>query len=117
MREGYVNLRMEKKREHMKVGCEEETSSSKRPELVAIVLVLRDTLVTKPMLYLRDNQALLKAVKRWQRRRRKGNVSRSTRHRHFIGSYRESPKRYNSRSSDVSGQKESALRRTCRRRS
>jgi len=32
---------------------------------VAFVLALRGTPVTKPMLYLCDNQALLKAVKRW----------------------------------------------------
>ena len=31
----------------------------------AFVLALRGTPVTKPMLYLCDNQALLKAVKRW----------------------------------------------------
>jgi len=33
--------------------------------LAAFVLALRGTSVTKPMLYLCDNQALLKAVKRW----------------------------------------------------
>jgi len=47
------------------VGCEEEGFSSNRPELAAFVLALRRTPVTKPMLYLCDNQALLKAVKRW----------------------------------------------------
>ena len=59
------------------MGREEEGSSSNRPEPAALVLALRDTPVTKPMMYLRgtpvtkpmlhlcDNQALLKAVKRW----------------------------------------------------
>jgi len=42
----------------------EERSSSNRPELAACVLALRGTPVTKPMLCLSDNQALLKAVKR-----------------------------------------------------
>jgi len=47
------------------VGREEEGSSSNRPELAAFVLALRSTPVTNPMLYLCDNHALLKAVKRW----------------------------------------------------
>ena len=62
---GYVNLRKHRKRQHRKVGREEEGSSSNRPELAAIVLALCGTPVTNPMLYLCDNQALLKAVKRW----------------------------------------------------
>jgi len=62
---GYVNLRGERKRQQRKVGREEEGSSLKRPELAAFVLALRSTPVTKPMLYLCNNQALLKAVKRW----------------------------------------------------
>ena len=62
---GYVNLRKQRKRQERKVGREEEGSSSTRPELAAFVLALRGTLMTKPMLYLCDNQALLKAVKRW----------------------------------------------------
>ena len=48
-----------------KVGREEEGSSSKCLELAAFVLALRGTPVTEPMLYLCDNQALLKAVKGW----------------------------------------------------
>jgi len=47
------------------MGREEEGSSSNRPDLAAFVLALRGTHVTKPMLYLCDNQALLKTVKRW----------------------------------------------------
>jgi len=47
------------------VGREEEESSSNRLELAAFVLALCGTPVTKSMLYLCDNQALLKAVKRW----------------------------------------------------
>jgi len=58
----YVNLRIKRKRQQRKVGHEEEESSSNRPELSAFVLALRGTPVTTPMLYLCDNQALLKAV-------------------------------------------------------
>jgi len=47
------------------VGRKEEGSSSNRPEIAAFVLALRGTPVTNPMLYLCDNQALLKASKRW----------------------------------------------------
>jgi len=47
------------------VRSEEEGSSSNCPELAVFVLALRGTPVTKSMLYLCDNQALLKAVKRW----------------------------------------------------
>jgi len=64
---GYVNLRIQSKRQQRKVGREEEGSSSNRPELAAFVLALRGTLVTKLMLYLCDNQALLKAVKKMGR--------------------------------------------------
>jgi len=62
---GYVNLQKQRKRQKRKVGREEEGSSSNCPELVAFVLALRSTPVTKPMLYLCDKQALLKAVKGW----------------------------------------------------
>jgi len=64
---GYVNLQKQRKRQQRKMGRNEEGSSSNRPELAAFVLALRGTpvTVTKPMLYLCDNQALLKAVKRW----------------------------------------------------
>jgi len=61
----YVNLRKQRKRQQRKVGREEEGSSSNRPKLAAFVWALRGTPVTKRMLYLCDNQALLKAVKRW----------------------------------------------------
>jgi len=61
---GYVNLRGKRKRQQRKVGREEEESSSNRPELAAFVLALRGTPVSKPMLYLCNNQALMKAVKR-----------------------------------------------------
>jgi len=62
---GYVNLRKQRKRQQRKVGHEEEGFSSNRLELAAFVLALRGTSMTKPILYLCDNQALLKAVKRW----------------------------------------------------
>ena len=48
------------------MGCEDEGSSSNRQELAAFVLALRGTPVTK-LMYLCDNQALLKAVKGWVR--------------------------------------------------
>ena len=47
------------------MGREEEGSSSNRPELAAFFLALRDTLIEEPLLYLCDNQSLLKAVTRW----------------------------------------------------
>ena len=61
----YVNLWKQRKRQQRKVGREEEGSSLNRQELAAFVLALRGTPVTKPMLYLCDNQTLLKVVKRW----------------------------------------------------
>jgi len=65
MSAGYVNLRKKRKWQQRKVGRKEEGSSSNRPELAAFVLALCSTPVTTPMLYLCDNKALLKAVKRW----------------------------------------------------
>jgi len=62
---GYNNLRRKKKKQQCKGGHEEEGSSSNRPELAAFFLALRDTLIEKPLLYLCDNQSLLKAVTRW----------------------------------------------------
>ena len=47
------------------MGREEEGSSSNQPELVEFFLALRDTLIEEPLLYLCDNQSLLKAVNRW----------------------------------------------------
>jgi len=61
---GYVNLRGGKKRQQRKVGCKEEGISSNRLESAAFFLALCSAPVTKPMLYLRDNQVLLKAVTR-----------------------------------------------------
>jgi len=58
-----VNLREKKQRQQR---WEEEGSSSNGSELAAVVLALRGTPVTKPMLYLCDYQALLKAVKTWE---------------------------------------------------
>ena len=62
---GYANLRKQRKRQQRKDGREEEGSSLNCPELGAFVLALLGTPVTNPMLYLRDNQTLLKAVKKW----------------------------------------------------
>jgi len=63
---GYVNLQKQRKRQQRKVGREEpaEGSSSNCLELAAFVLALRGTPMTNPMLYLCNNQALLKTVKR-----------------------------------------------------
>jgi len=76
---GYVNLRGKRKRhwQQRKVGREEEGSSSNRPELAAFVLALRSTPTTNPMLYLCDNQALLKAIKRWVGEGGKATLSRA----------------------------------------
>jgi len=60
-----VNLWKQRRRQQRKVGREQEGSSSNRPELAAFILALRGTPARKPMLYSCDNQALLKAVKRW----------------------------------------------------
>ena len=90
-----------------------EGSSSNYLELAAFVLALCGTYVTNPMLYVYDNQALLTALKKIGRWRRKNNVSRSARRRYFTGSIQRAPKRINSRSSDVSGQSGSASKRTC----
>jgi len=64
IRKGYINLRGGKKRQQRKVGHEEEGSCSNCPVLAALVLALRSTPVTKPMLHLCDNQALFEDVKR-----------------------------------------------------
>ena len=56
------------------MGREEEGSSSNRPEIAAIVLAIRITPVANPMLYLFNNQALLKAVKRWIGESRKATL-------------------------------------------
>ena len=58
---GYNNLRRKKKKQQCKVGREEEGSRSNRPELAAFFLALHDTLIEEPLLYLCDNQSLLKA--------------------------------------------------------
>ena len=64
---GYNNLRRKKKKQQCKVGREEEGSSSNQSELAAFSLALRDTPrpIEELLLYLCDNQSLLKAVNRW----------------------------------------------------
>jgi len=52
------------------VGREGEGSSSNQPALAAFLLALCDTLIEEPLLYLCDNQSLLKAVNRWIGRQR-----------------------------------------------
>jgi len=62
---GYVNLQIKRQRQQRKEARVEEGSSSNCPKLAVLALALRGISVTTPMLYLCDNQALLKAVKRW----------------------------------------------------
>jgi len=62
---GYNNLKAKTKKQQFKMGREEEGPSSNRPELAAFLLALRGTQIEEPLLYLRDNQSLLKAVNRW----------------------------------------------------
>ena len=75
----YDDLRRKKKKKQCKVGREEEGSSSNRPELAAFLLALRDTLIEEPLLYLCNNQSLLKTINRWiGASGRKGNVGGGT---------------------------------------
>jgi len=75
---GYNNLRRRKKKQHCKVGREEESSSSNQPELAAFLLAPRDKLIEEPLLYLCDNQSLLKAVNRWIGGGRKATLVRAS---------------------------------------
>jgi len=59
---GYNSLRRKMKKQQCK---EEKGSSSNQPALAAFILALRDTPIEEPLLYLCDNQSLLKAVNRW----------------------------------------------------
>jgi len=59
---GYNNLRRKNKKQQCKVGREEEGYSANQPELAAFLLVLSDTLIEELLMYLCDNQSLLKAV-------------------------------------------------------
>jgi len=95
------------------MGREEEGSSSHRPELAAFLLALRDTLIEEPLLYLCDNQSLLKAVK--------GGLVKVERLRqrwwgHLMRIFWQQPSRYYERGlqqdSNLLGQSESASRRT-----
>jgi len=61
----YNNLRRKKKKQQYKVEREGEGSSSNYPELAGFFLALRDTPIEEPLLYLCDNQSLLKVVNRW----------------------------------------------------
>jgi len=57
-------LRNKKKKQQCKVGREEEGSSSNRPELAAFFLAIRDTPIEESLLYVCDNQSMLKTVTR-----------------------------------------------------
>jgi len=99
------------------VGRKEEGSSSNRPDLAAFALALRGTPVTKPMLYLCDNQALLKAIKRWVGEGGKATLVGAPDADILLEAIEELRKKNNSRSSEICGQGESASRRTCKLRS
>jgi len=60
MGEGYYNLTRKKAKQQCKVVQEEECSSSNQPELAALLLALRDTLIEEPILYMCDNYSSLK---------------------------------------------------------
>jgi len=62
---GYNNLRRKKEKQQCKVGREEEGCSSNPPELAVFLMALRETPFEEPLLYLSDNQSLLKAVNKW----------------------------------------------------
>jgi len=111
---GYVNLRKQKKRQQRKVGREEEGSNSNCLELAAFVLALRGTPVTTPKLYLCDNQALLKDVKRWVGEGGKVKLVGAPDTDILLEAIEKAPKKNNSRNSDVSGQGASASKRTCK---
>jgi len=113
---GFVNLQKQRKRQQRKMGREEEGSSSNRPELAAFVLALRGIPVTSPMLYLCDNQALLKAAKRWVGEGAKATLVGAPHADILLEAIEELRKITTAGlgSSDVSGQGENASRRTCR---
>jgi len=81
---------------------------SNRLELAAFVLALRGTPVTKPILYLYDNQVLLKAVKRWVGEGEKTTLVGAPDADILLEAIKELWKK-NSRSSDVSGRIEENL--------
>ena len=116
MRADYVNLREKGKSQQRQGGREEEGSSSNRPELAAFVLALRGIPVTSPMLYLCDNQALLKAAKRWVGEGAKATLVGAPHADILLEAIEELRKITTAGlgSSDVSGQGENASRRTCR---
>jgi len=49
----------------VKPEVREKSSSSNQSKFAAFLLALCDTLIEEPLLYLCDNQSLLKAVNRW----------------------------------------------------
>ena len=103
---GYANLRGKGKKEKL---AEEGGTQRGRIQLEpsgtsSLFLALPGIPVTKPMVYLCDNQMLLKVVKSWADEGRD----------ECRPSNRRVPKKKNSRSSNISGQSESALRRTCK---
>jgi len=71
------------------VGRDEEGSSSSRPELAAFSLARRDALIEEPLLYLCDNESLLKAVTRWI-----GEGGKATLVGHLTRIYWQQPSRY-----------------------
>jgi len=70
--------------------------------------------VTKPMLYLCDNQALLKAVKRWIGEDGKATLVGAPDADILLEAIKELQKRTTAGAAMFSGQGESASRRTCK---
>jgi len=90
---GYVNLRGKRKGSRGRWDAKRK-DPARTVQLAAFVLALRGTIVKTSTLYVCDNQALLKAVKRWAGE----DVSKSAKPRHFTGSNRGAMKKKNSRS-------------------
>ena len=109
---GYNNLRRKQKKQQCKAGREEEGSSSNRPELATFFLALRDSLIQEPLLYLCDNQLLLKAVNRWIGGGGKATLVGTTGCGYSGSSHRDTTKEDCSRDSNLLGQSESTSRRT-----
>ena len=65
MGSGCCRLKMPEADQQIRVGREEEGTSSNRPELGGVVLALRQAELSDDVLILCDNESVLKAVKKW----------------------------------------------------
>ena len=101
---GYNNLTRKKKKQQCKVLI------SNQPELATFLLVLCYTLIEEPLLYLCDNQSLLKTVNRWIGEGGKATLVGA---RGYSGSiHQDTTKENYSRDRNLLGQSESASRKT-----